>query len=65
MEKSYIESNHSMHMIQKTQLTHKHDYTEDFDTPFRPLPEVVAYDSHSVEIQYGRDPYLDEDLYNQ
>ena len=52
-------------MIQKTHLTHKHDFTEDFDTQFRPLPEVVAYDSHFVEIQYRRDLYWDEDLYNQ
>ena len=54
-----------MHMIHKTFPTYKHDYTEDFDTQFRPLAIVVAYQTNSVDPQYGRDPYWNEDLYDQ
>ena len=32
-----------MHMIHKQPLTYEYDYTGNFDTPFRPPPEVVAY----------------------
>ena len=52
-------------MIHKTLPTHKHDYTDNFDTQFRPLPEAVAYDMYFVGPQYGLDPYWDEELYNQ
>ena len=54
-----------MHMIQKTLPTYKHDYTDNFETQFRPLPEVVAYDAYFVDPQYGLDPYWDEELYDQ
>ena len=54
-----------MHMIHKTFPTYKHDYTENFDTDFTPLPEVVAYDTYFVDPQYGPDPFWDEDLYDQ
>ena len=54
-------------MIRKhrTFPTYEHDYTEDIDVQFRPLPEVVAYDTNFVDPQYGRDPYWDEDLFDQ
>ena len=54
-----------MHMIHKTFSTHNYDYTHNFDTQFRPLPEVVAYDTYFVDPQHGLDPYWDEDLYDQ
>ena len=50
-----------MHMIQKTLRTYKYDYTDNFETHFRPLPEVIAYDTFFVEPQNGLDPYWDED----
>ena len=31
-----------MHLIRETLPKHEHDYTENFDSQFRPLPEVVA-----------------------
>ena len=52
-------------MIHKTLPTYKHDYTENFVTHFKPLPEVVAYDTCFVDPQYALDPYWDEDLYDQ
>ena len=52
-------------MIQKTFSTYEYDYTDNFDTQFRPLPEVVAYDAYFVDPQDGFDPYWDEELYDQ
>ena len=62
MEKAYIRRHRNMHMIHKTLPTYEYDYTDNFDTQFRPLPEVVAYDVDFVDPQYGFDPYWDEDL---
>ena len=53
-----------MHMTHKTFPTYKNDYTDDFDTQNRPLPEIVAYDTNFVDPQCGGDPYWDEDLYH-
>ena len=54
-----------MHIIHKILPTYEYDYTDNFDTHFRPLPEVVAYDPYFVDPQYGFDPYWDEELYDQ
>ena len=39
-----------MHIIHKIFPTYKHDYTDNVDTQFRPLPEVVAYDAYSLTL---------------
>ena len=54
-----------MHIIQKNFPTYEYEYTDNFETQFRPLPEAVAYDTFFVDPQYGLDPYWDEELYNQ
>ena len=54
-----------MHLIHKTLPTYKNDYTDNFDTQFRSLPEVVAYDAYFVDPQYGPGPYWDENLNDQ
>ena len=54
-----------MHIIHKTLPTYENDYTDNFDTHFRPLPEVVAYDPYFVDPQYGLDPYWDEEIHDQ
>ena len=54
-----------MHIIHKIFPTYEYDYTDNFDTQFRPLPVVVAYDAYFVDPQYGFDPYWDEELYDQ
>ena len=46
-----------MQLIQKTFPTYEHAYTDNFDTQFRPLPEVVAYDTYFVDPQHGLDPF--------
>ena len=65
MEKAYIRRHNNMHIIHKTLPTYEYDYTDNFETQFRTLPEVVAYDAYFVDPQYGLDPYWDEDLYDQ
>ena len=54
-----------MHIIHKTLPTYEYDYRDNFDTHFRPLPEVVAYDPYFVDLQYGLDPCWDEKIYDQ
>ena len=54
-----------MHIIHKIFPTYEYDYTDNFDTQFRPLLEVVAYDAYFVDPQYGFDPYWDEETYDQ
>ena len=53
-----------MHVIHKAIPTYEYDYTDNFDTYFRPLPEIVAYNSYFVDPQYGFDPYWDEEIYD-
>ena len=65
MEDASIQRYNSMHMIHKTLPTNKNDYTHNVDTQFKPLPEVVGYDTYFVDPQYGLDPYWDEDIYDQ
>ena len=65
MEKAYIRRYNNMHIIHETLPTYKYDYTDNFDTHFRPLPEVVAYDPYFVDPQYRFDSYWDEEIYDQ
>ena len=65
MEKAYILRYNNMHIIHKTFPTYEYDYTDNSETQFRPLPEVVAYDAYFVDPQYGFDPYWNEELYDQ
>ena len=54
-----------MLMIHKTLPTYEHDFTQNFEPQFRPLPEVVAFDTYIVDPRYGLDTHWDEDLYDQ
>ena len=64
MEKAYIRRYKDMHMIHKTFPTYKHDYTDNFDTHFGLLPEVVLYDIYFIDPQYGLDLYWDEEIFD-
>ena len=63
--KTYIRRYNNTHIIHKIFPTYEHDYTDNFDTQFRPLPQVVAYDAYFVDPQYGFDPYWEEELHDQ
>ena len=56
-KKTYFERYNKMQLIYKTLPKYKHDDTENVDTQFRPLPEVVAYDRFFVNPQHGLDLY--------
>ena len=64
-EKAYIQRYNIMHIIHKRLPAYEYDYTENFDTQFRHLPEVVAYDTYFVDPPNVLDPYSGEDLYDQ
>ena len=65
MGKAYIQRYNVMHIIQKILPTYEYDYTDNFETQFRPLPEVVTFDANFVDPQYGFDPYWDDEIYDQ
>ena len=65
MGKAYIPRYNNMHMIHKTLPTYEYDYTHNFHTQFRPLPEVVAYNTFFVYPQDGLELYWHADLYDQ
>ena len=65
MENAYIRRYNNMHINHKTLPTYEFDYTDNLDTHFRPLPEVVAYDPYFVDPQYGFEPYWDEEINDQ
>ena len=65
MEKAYIRKHNNMHMIHESLSTYKYYYTDDFETQFRQLPEVVVYNTYFVDPQYGLEPCWAEHLYDR
>ena len=65
MEKAYIQRYNKMLMIHRTLPTYEYDCPDKLDTHFRPLPEVVAYNTYFVDPQYRLEPYWYEDFYDQ
>ena len=45
-----------MHIIHKSFPTYEYDYTDNFDTQYRPLPEVVAYDAYLLTLNRDLTP---------
>ena len=41
------------------------DYTNDFETQFRHLPLVKDYHPQYTDPEYGKDPYRDDELYDE
>ena len=50
-------------MIHKNFPRFENDYTDDFDTQFRPLPKINARDGYFNDSQYGFNPYSDDELF--
>ena len=40
------------------------DYTQDFDTQFRPLQLIEGYNPQYIDPEYGIDPNWDKSLYD-
>ena len=45
-----------MHMTKKIVPTYEHDYKDEFDTQFRHVSKVVAYDSYFADPQMDLTP---------
>ena len=45
-----------MHIIHKIFPTDEYDYTDNVETQFRPLPEVVAYNAYFVDLDTDLTP---------
>ena len=54
-----------LYMTKRKIPTKEHVYTKNFNTQFRPLPEVVAYGTYFVDPQYARDSNWNEHSYDQ
>ena len=65
MEKAFILTMNVTYNTNKPLPFYECDYTKDFNTPFRPLPLVEDYDPHYYDPEYRRDPYWDDELYDQ
>ena len=65
MEKAFILTMNVTYNTNKPLPFYECDYTKDFNTPFRPLPLIEDYDPHYYDPEYRRDPYWDDELYDQ
>ena len=54
-----------MQLIKKGTPTHQKTVTQNIPTPFRNLPEKPYREPQFIHPQYQRDPYWDDDLYDQ
>ena len=64
MEKTYIKTYKQVHNDRPDRF-YETDYTEDFETQFRPLPLVEDYHPQYIDAEYGKDPYWDDELYDK
>jgi len=65
METAIVHTYNITYKADKPLPEYDRDYTKNFEPDFRPLPTIEDYDPYYVDPDYGRDPYWDEDLYDQ
>ena len=65
MEKAIFIAYNNTHLFQKPLLVWDPDYTISFITRFKPIPLSDNHNPTFIDPNYGRDPYLDTELYNQ
>ena len=63
--KSKIVRYNKMHVIHKTLSENQIDYTQDFKSTFKPLPQIADSDKHLVHHPYGLDSYWEDHIYDQ
>ena len=61
MEKACIRTYEVVHSDSPDRY-YETDYTQDFETQFRPLPLVEDYHPQYTDTEYGKDPYWDDEL---
>ena len=65
MEKAKINRYIKMHVIHKTLPQYKIDFTQNFDSKFRPLLQTKVSEEKFIEIQYGFYPYWEDRIDDQ
>ena len=65
MEHAFVRTYNATYNMKKLPPKFEIDYTTHFNNHFRPLPQIEGYDPHYIDPEYNRDPYWDEDLYDQ
>ena len=65
MEIARIKTQNLIHDTNKPLPDWEIDYTTDFTTKFRPLYNIEDYEPYYIDPDYNRDPYRDDDLYDQ
>ena len=56
MEQVYIKTYKIVHNYSPDRY-HEMDYTQDFETQFRPLQMIEDYNPQYIDTEYGKDPY--------
>ena len=64
MEKAYIKTYKEVHNDRPDRYN-DFDYTKEFETQFRPLQLIEEYTTQYIDPEYGKDPYLDDELYDK
>ena len=64
MEKAYIKTYKTVHNDRPDRY-YDMDYTQNFETQFRPLPLFEDYNPQYIDPDYGKDPYGDDELYDK
>ena len=65
MENACIITYNQTNVDQRDLILWDDDLTKNFETTFRPLQLIDNYDPYFEDPQYGRDPYWDEEIYDQ
>ena len=65
MEKATIVTYNNTHLYQKPIPDWDPYYTATFNTQFIPIPLIDDYNPTYMDPDYGRDPYWDNEIYNQ
>ena len=65
METGYIERYNKKHLIKEETTAHQNTANQSINTPFRPLPEIPGHEPQFMDPQYQRNPYWDDDLYDE
>ena len=65
MGKTKCVRSNKLHVKHKTLHQNQIDYTRDFDSTFRPLPQIADSNKNFVDQQYGLDSYWEDHIYYQ
>ena len=65
MENACIKAYNDTNINQREPIDWENDFANDFQTTFRPISLIENYDPYYEDPQFGRDPYWDDEHYDQ